>query len=284
MRVILLTMIVLPMAAWAGELSNPFFAMDTAFMYGRDPKMPLEEKLDDLKSLGYAGFNWTNLPVPENVYKAADERGLKVFTTYVGMPLSKDKLAVPGNLEASCEALGKHGTMIWIHIGCEKGVKKSDEAGDEIAVPALQGAADIAAKHNVKLALYPHAGCWVESIDDCIRLSKKVNRPNFGLSFNLCHVLKVSGDAKVLDLLTAAQPHLFVLQISGADSGSQAAGWDKLIQPVGRGTYDLQPLIKLAVKNGFTGPIGFQGYGIKGERKAILTETMEGWKKLKAAQ
>jgi sugar phosphate isomerase/epimerase len=277
--------ILLQVAAWGSDLSNPFFAMDTAFMYGRDPKVSLEEKLDDLKSLGYAGFNWTNLPVPENVFKAADERGLKVFTTYVGFPLSKDKLAVPANLEASCEALGRHGTMIWVHIPCAgKDVKRSDEAADEIAVPALQSAADIAAKHNVKLALYPHAGLWAESIDDCIRLSKKVNRPNFGLSFNLCHVLKVSGDAKVLDLLAAAQPHLFVLQISGADGGAQAAGWDRLIQPVGRGTYDLLPLLKLALKNGYTGPIGFQGYGIKGERKAILAETMEGWKKIKAAQ
>lgn len=56
------------------------------------------------------------------------------------------------------------------------------------------------------------------------------------------------------------------------------------IPPVGRGTYDLLPLLKLALKNGYTGPIGFQGYGIKGERKAILAETMEGWKKMKAAQ
>jgi sugar phosphate isomerase/epimerase len=186
---------------------------------------------------------------------------------------------VPENLESACQALAKHGTMIWIYV-TSKDFKKSDEAGDAIAVPALRAAADIAAKLGIKLALYPHAGFWIESVDDCIRLSKKVNRPNFGLSFNLCHVLKVSGEAKVLDLLRATKPHLFVLQISGADASAQSAGWDRLIQPVGRGTYDLVPLLKLARELGFSGPIGFQGYGIKGDRKGILAETMEGWKKI----
>ena len=278
-RTLLVSMLFCAASSWEAGLRNPFFAMDTAFMYGRDPNVPIEEKLDDLKALGYAGFNWTNLPIPENVLAGAEQRGLKIFTTYVGFPLSKEKLSVPENLTSACQAMAKQGTMIWIYV-TSNDFKKSDEAGDAVAVPALQAAADIAAKHGIKLALYPHAGFWVESVDDGIRLSRKVNKPNFGLSFNLCHVLKVSGDAKVFDLLRAARPHLFVLQISGADAGAQSAGWDRLIQPVGSGTFDLIPLLKLARELDFSGPIGFQGYGIKGDRKGILAETMEAWKKI----
>ena len=57
-------------------------------------------------------------------------------------------------------------------------------------------------------------------------------------------------------------------------------GWDRLIQPVGRGTYDLVPLLGQLKKQGYSGPIGFQGYGIKGDRKEILRETMGGWRKV----
>ena len=32
-----------------------------------------------------------------------------------------------------------------------------------------------------------------------------------------------------------------------------------------------------------TGPIGFQGYGIKGDARSILAPTMQAWRKLSAA-
>jgi len=33
---------------------------------------------------------------------------------------------------------------------------------------------------------------------------------------------------------------------------------------------------------GFTGPIGFQGYGIKDDARSILTPTIAAWRKLSA--
>ena len=268
--------------AVAAGLDNPFYAFDN--IATRPGPESLAQKLDELKALGYAGLSWsgTNVPQTAEVVKLCEERGLKLFTTYIGMPLAADKLVIPENMDAIFEALAKHGTVIWVFIqNQDKARTLSDPAGDVIAVPALQALADRAAKHNLKLALYPHAGFWAQNTPDCIRIAKAVNKPNLGISFNLCHSLKAGEEDRIMALLTEARPHLFAVSINGADAGlGTKGGWDRLIQPVGRGSYDIAPLLKHLGSIGYTGPIGFQGYAIKGERKEILRETMEGWKKI----
>ena len=277
-------LLLLAAPALAAGLDNPFYAFDNSATRPRPE--PLAQKLDELKALGYSGLSWsgTNVAQTAEVVKLCEERGLKLFTTYIGMPLAKDRLIVPENMDAIFEALAKHGTVIWVFIqNQDKAWKLSDPAGDAVAVPALQTLADRAAKHNLKLALYPHAGFWAQNTPDCIRIAKAVSRPNLGISFNLCHSLKAGEEDQVIALLTDARPHLFAVSINGADAGLGAkGGWDRLIQPVGRGTYDLAPLLTQLRTIGYTGPIGFQGYAIKGERKDILRETMDGWKKINA--
>lgn len=270
--------------ALAAGLDNPFYAFDN--IATRPGPEPLAQKLDELKAAGYAGLSWsgTNVAQTAEVVKLCEERGLKLFTTYIGMPLAKDSLVVPPNMDAIFETLAKHGTVIWVFIqNQDKDRKLSDPAGDAIAVPGLQALADRAAKHSLKLALYPHAGFWAQNTPDCIRIARAVNKPNLGISFNLCHSLKAGEEERIPALLTEAKPFLFAVSINGADSGiGTKGGWDRLIQPVGKGTYDLAPLLKHLRSIGYTGPIGFQGYAIKGERKEILRETMEGWKKINA--
>lgn len=282
-KAILATVLVLFAASVRAEgPPNPFFAMDTLANRGNEP---LGEKLDDLKRLGYAGLSWTGTSVPQiqNVLKESEARGLKVFTLYVGCPLAKDKLDVPENIDEVFAAVAGHETVVWLYLQ-SKDYKPSDTSGDAVAVPALQALAARAAKHKVKLALYPHAGFWAESFGDCLRIAEKVDRENFGVSFNLCHVLKTGDEANVAALLQRSRPRLFVVSLNGADADLGRKGsWDKLIQPVGRGSYDLVPLLKQLQKQGYEGPIGFQGYGIQGNREPLLRETMEGWRKASAA-
>jgi sugar phosphate isomerase/epimerase len=260
-------------AAEPATLKNPFYAMDTA---GGDVKL--------LKELGYAGQSGTLGGSAEDVARQAgtlEKEGLKLYAVYVGCRLSKDGLTVPEALPALFKALKGRDTLIWLHIGGQ-GLKPSDAAGDTVAVPALQKVADQAAENGLRVAIYPHVGEWTERFQDAVRVACKVGRKNFGVCFNLCHCLAVGDEKRIPELLKDAKPLLFMVTLNGADAN--ARGWDHLIQPLGQGTFDVAGVLKLLREIGYNGPIGFQGYGIKGDRRELLTKTMAGWKKLAATK
>jgi sugar phosphate isomerase/epimerase len=84
-------------------------------------------------------------------------------------------------------------------------------------------------------------------------------------------------------VLKAAMPRLMFVTINGADTGdTKQMGWDRLIQPLDRGSYDVGAFLKKVRAAGYEGPIGFQGFGIKEEPRSVLERTMTAWKKLDA--
>jgi hypothetical protein len=71
--------------------------------------------------------------------------------------------------------------------------------------------------------------------------------------------------------------------INGADTGdTKAMAWNRLILPLGAGSYDVGAFLRKVRAAGYTGPIGFQGYGIKGSPREVLAKTMDAWKQLQA--
>jgi sugar phosphate isomerase/epimerase len=141
--------------------------------------------------------------------------------------------------------------------------------------------ADLARAQDVKIAFYPHAGFWLERAEDGLRLARAVDRPNVGATFNLCHWLKVEGDRDPTPLLREALPRLFFVTINGADGGAtKQMDWNRLIQPLDAGSYDVAGLIKSLRQLGYRGPVGFQGYGIPGDSRQILSRTMSAWKRM----
>jgi sugar phosphate isomerase/epimerase len=145
-------------------------------------------------------------------------------------------------------------------------------------VEIIQEIADMAAEANLRIALYPHYGFWCESVEDAVRVVKKVNRRNVGVTFNLCHWLRVDDERNMKSLIESAMPHLFVVTINGADSGGK--DWKTLIQTLDRGTFDMRRCLKTLYNCGYTGPIGFQGYGIGGDARDNLKRTMNAWREL----
>ena len=117
-------------------------------------------------------------------------------------------------------------------------------------------------------------------MDTCLRVANAVDDPDLGVTFNLCHWLKVEGSERdPVPVIKAALPRLNFITINGADGGdTRKLGWDKLIQPLGRGTFDVKTFVANARTAGYRGPFGFQGYAIKMDPKALLKETMEAWK------
>ena len=121
-------------------------------------------------------------------------------------------------------------------------------------------------------------------VDDAQRIADQLNRPDVGVTFNLCHWLKVEGaEHDPVPVLRAALPRLMFVTISGADTGdTKAMGWDRLIQPLDAGTYDLAAFVRTLNKVGYTGPVGFQGYNIKLEPREALARSMTAWRKFSA--
>ena len=141
---------------------------------------------------------------------------------------------------------------------------------------------DLARDSGAQLLLYPHQGCWIERIEDSIRVADKVDRPNVGVMFNLCHWLRVDKQRDYKPLLKQAMPRLWAVSINGADQFDEKPGWDHYIQPLDRGSFDVGGLLKTLKELGYKGPIGLQCYGIGGDAREHLARSMAAWQKLSA--
>ncbi len=156
------------------------------------------------------------------------------------------------------------------------------EEGDPLLAKAIGELADFAALYGAKIAIYPHINNYCETSEHSVRLAKMTDRPNVGAIFNTCHLLKVEGEEGWEDKLLSALPYLFMISINGADSGNtQEMNWDRLIQPLGEGTFDTYKLVKLAKDNGYEGLFGLQTFAIKQDFEVVLTKSMNTWEKYK---
>jgi sugar phosphate isomerase/epimerase len=166
-----------------------------------------------------------------------------------------------------------------VHVHSEK-YPPSDRSGDLKCIEIISELADFAKDYGVKIAFYPHADFWVEKVDDGVRLAQKINRQNVGTVFNLCHFLKKDEPEKLEQKLKNAMPNLFLVSINGADAGdTNQMNWDRLIQPLGRGDYDVLNVLKILKDSGYRNPIGLQCYNIKGQPEVFLPESVIAWKK-----
>lgn len=260
---------------------NPFFAMDNIARGGPDLAPAL------LSDLGYDGFGGR---VPdETMLPAITARGLKFFNAYHVLDLDPAKPAPNAPLRTWLAAMRGQDTVLWLAINK---VTRSDGKfyapsaldADDYVLAQIRAIADVARAHGIRVALYPHSGFWLARVDDALRVAEKLNRPDIGVTFNLCHWLKVEGaERDPVPVLRAALPRLMFVTISGADTGdTKAMGWDRLIQPLDAGTYDLGAFVRTLRTVGYTGPVGFQGYNIKGEPRAILTRSIAAWRQFES--
>jgi len=244
---------------------NPFFAFDNGVGRGR---WSPQQQADFLKELGYAGIGYTgtrDLPERLGVFKS---RGLRVFSLYVHCYPGREE-AYPPQLVEALEQLDGTGIMLWLTV--------QGKTNDEQAVRILRELADAAAPHGVKIALYPHFGFYVATARDALRLAKMTGRKNVGVSINLCHELRAGNTVQLGDIIKAAASRLFLVSINGADN---EGGWDKLIQPLDRGEFDVRRFLVQLKDVGYAGPIGLQCYNIKGDIRENLERSMKAWREL----
>ncbi len=263
-----------------GAETNPSPAFTNAFFpfcidWHDSKKRNFEQQSLMLTELGYSGVGHIWLDKVEERLKALDAEKLQLYQITVMVDLKAEKPEWDVRFKQVMPLLKGRGTQILLLL---KGLKPSDPAGDDKAVAVVREIADLGREPGVQVLLYPHTDLWLERFEDAMRVEKKVARPNVGTMFNLCHWLRVSKDRNYRALLEAGKDRLFAVSINGADEWDEKPGWEHYIQPLGRGSFDVLALLKSLKEMGFTGPVGLQCYGIGGDTREHLAESMNTWR------
>lgn len=259
-----------PAASW------PLFA----FCIEHDAKkrtMPEQSAL--LADLGYAGFGHLWLADADKRAKVLSEADLRLYQVYVTVDLAQPKPYDEQMLATVLPALKPHGTQLALLV---KGGKPSDPGLDDKAVEVITRIAETAKPFDVTVVLYPHTNDWLEKSGDAVRIAAKVNRPGeVGAMFNLCHWMKADPNRDLPAVLREARPWLMAVSLSGSDTPDDVrAGKGNWIQPLDQGTYDLGELLDALRSIRYSGPVGLQCYGIRGDARQHLQQSMEAWKRL----
>jgi sugar phosphate isomerase/epimerase len=241
-------------------------------------KRNFEQQAEMLKELGYSGVGHIWLDKVAERIKSLDKAGLELYQITMTVDLTPGKPAYDTQKFKDVLALvkGRH-VQFDLLIG---GFKASDPAGDARGVEVLRAMSDLARDSGSQLLLYPHVTNWIERPEDAIRVAAKVDRPNVGVMFNLCHWLRVDSKRDYRSILQQAMPRLWAVSINGADVFDDKPGWDHYIQPLDKGNFDIAALLRTLKELGYKGPIGLQCFGIGGDTREHLARSLAAWQKL----
>ena len=241
-----------------------------------------EEQAGLAREYGFAGTVFDHArQIPERL-RALDDAHLQLFFLWLTVDISHGQIKYEPGMEAAIEALQGRTTVVWVAI---QGDAAGGGAGtEERTIQAVDRISDLASRANVRVALYPHYGFYLARFRDVVRVAERVGRSNVGVTFNLCHELRSGFELEFPQLLDKAIPSLYGVTVNGADR--QGRDWNTLIQPLGRGDYDVTGLVRTITKAGYRGPFGIQCYGLKGDPGVYLKQSMAAWRvvSMRAAQ
>lgn len=260
------------------ELDNTFYPFNNAMRLPNAPE-GMEEQAAIVKNIGYTAIGGHTSDDYFARRASLDKSGLKMPELYYGFDLAENgETSYKEGLKEIIKDSKDRDLLVSLFLNA-KSFMENKEEGDALMAKGIQELADFAADYNVKIAIYPHVTNYCEEIAHSVKLAKLVNRKNVGVIFNTCHFLKVEGDKGWEEKLLAALPYLYMVSIHGADGGNtKEMGWDRLIQPLGEGTFDVYGLVKLLKDNGYNGLFGLQCYNIQQDFDVALTRSMNAWK------
>jgi sugar phosphate isomerase/epimerase len=256
--------------AWAAD--PPLYVFDNGVGQG---SLSIEEQAELTRATGYAGIFYTGTKDIPQALAAHRSRRLEMIGIYTGMNLSRPDPGYDPGLPAAIRQLRGTGALIAFTV------EGKAPNGDDLAVAAIRRVADMAAQSGLNVALYPHYGLYVARIEDALRLREKAARNNVGLVFSLCHWLRSGDEANLATRLKEALPFTLMVSINGAD---HEGDWDRLIQTLDRGAFDIRGFLQTLKSMGYKGPFGLQCYNVKGDRKENLERSMRAWRNLNTPQ
>ena len=269
----------LPPGAEAANAAPKFYAycVGVGVPGGTPLSLPDEAKL--LRALGFDGVG-LELALDDKLesnLKVLDEAGLQLYLCWTSVNVDPAKgPAFPARVPEVVRRLRGRPVTVSVLL---TGLKPGDPQGMEPATRALRELGDAAAEARVRISIYNHVDNWTESLPFILEVVKKVNHPQVGFNFNLCHWLKVDGQRDWRPLLREHAAKLFCVTINGATVGAKT--WTNgLIRPLDEGDFDNRPLLAFLEEIKYPGPVGLMCYGVPGEAREHLTRSMKVWRQL----
>lgn len=229
----------------------------------------------ELKALGYDGCEIPFVVGPEleQRIRAADAAQMVIGKTYITHDLRKPFPLE--KLERFMRALHGRSTVIeLVFTGYPAGAAE----GVEPTVNLLKQIGALAHTYQLRVALYNHVNTYCESLAFAIDIVNKVDLPEVGYAFIVCHWLHREGARDYRPLLTANPSKLFMVGISGARVALK--GWNNLICPLDEGDFDCARLLQTLHALNYRGMVGLQCYGITLPEREHLQRSMTAWKAL----
>lgn len=252
---------------------RPFVAMHT----GTGPGAPADQARLTVE-LGFDGIAWGSDRL-DQVRLAAEAAGGDLWSAYHVLDIADLEGSGLEQVRAAMGALAGGPGMVW--LGLRSSFPRDhpwpDGRGERGVAMALL--TELAAESNrtgVEVALYPHAGFWMETVEDALSLAEEAESERVGVCFNLCHYLKNHEGHDPAAVLRRAGDRLLAVTVNGADV--EGEGWKDLIQPLGSGDHDLGGLLRVLDEVGFEGPVGLQAYGIRRPAREHLAASMAAWR------
>ncbi|OUT56656.1 MAG: hypothetical protein CBB71_17595 [Rhodopirellula sp. TMED11] len=236
----------------------PLYVFENGLGFGN-----VHDEAAALKQLGYAGIAQVQASGKRLSQRiaACDQQGLRVLSVYLNVndqAIAEDAIKPLANRDAIIELTVQRMTPRTIE--------------------AVRQTAEMASQHGLKVALYPHHGLAVATMPQAMDLIKKVDHPNLGVMFNLCHFLRGQEASELERTLEEAGDRLFAVSVCGADTDGK--GWGDLIQTLDQGDFPQQRLLKQLREQNFQGPVSLQCYAIPGDKRVNLQRSINAWKSL----
>lgn len=174
----------------------------------------------------------------------------------LGIEMELDVRAAQGEKisPASLALLSKRRGAILLRLtSSDRHDKPSAPRAMPMAALAVTQLAKAAATKGIAVALDHRVGCWMQRVEDAVRVAMRVNRSDVGVLFNHSDWLAADGDAALLpERIKLALPKLMAvgLRVRSIEATPAERTVDIHGQPV-----DVKPLMQLLTQGGYTGPL-----------------------------
>jgi len=264
------------------DVRNPFFAYCVGI--GVEPALasPAAQKelAPMLAETGFDGMSMAMYDGAEAQIVELEKHKQKLFAVYAPLNVDPGDRGYDPRLKELIPKLAGHGTTVWFFLTSGR-YKPSTTEGDDRAVELLRQISEVARPYGVQISLYPHLNCYAQKMEDVVRIAKKTDRKNVGVTFTFCHFLALDSDKNLERVLELAKPYLNMVTINGTN-GYDAKNFSAWIKTLDQGSFDVSRVLVALRKIDYHGPIGVICYGIHGDRREILARSTKGWKEISA--
>lgn len=254
----------------AGE-RPPFFA----FTYGFKDR-PVTETVSWLAENGYAGVGanvWNEVLFDqlEAIYATSEVKtgDFRVFGVYFPMEVTN-----PQHRKLAHRVIARgatHGTPLWLAI-------KAEGATERNVVVLIQELADRAAREGTYIVLYPHDRHFMLTAERSLELITAADRPNVFTSLHYHQEMRAGNHDRMDEIVRQAVPHTRLASISATNPPDQiqqgSRDWSDVVQPLANNPEPVLTFMDLLTAHGYTGPIGYQNFGIPGNPEQHHIESL----------